>query len=89
LRKLDITEPGYGMPLELWVQAVYYGFRIEEVSVPLIYLDEKRAFGGSLDDSNRRRAYYYEVIERASIRWRFAKDSKPAQGNRTKEGVGR
>lgn len=65
LRKLDITEPGYGMPLELWVQAARLGLRIKEVPVPLIYLDEKRAFGGSLDDASRRRAYYYEVIERA------------------------
>ncbi len=65
LRRLDITEPGYGMPLELWVQAAHLGLRIKEVPVPLIYLDEKRAFGGSLDDAARRRAYYYEVIERA------------------------
>lgn len=65
LRMLNITEPGYGMPLELWVQAARLELRIKEVPVPLIYLDEKRAFGGSLDDANRRRAYYYEVIERA------------------------
>ncbi len=65
LKKLDITEPGYAMPLELWVQAARLGLRIREVPVPLIYLDEKRAFGGSLDDASRRLAHYYEVIERA------------------------
>jgi dolichol-phosphate mannosyltransferase len=69
LRKLSITEPGYGMPLELWVQAARLHLRIREVPVPLIYLDEKRAFGGSLDDANRRRAYYYEVLDRASRRF--------------------
>jgi glycosyltransferase involved in cell wall biosynthesis len=86
LLKLDITEPGYGMPLELWVQAAHLGFRIQEISVPLIYLDEKRAFGGSLDDAKRRRAYYYEVIERAERRWGQVKqpDGQPHQ-----EGVGR
>src|SRR5215213_4574887 len=28
LAKLSITEPGYGMPLELWVKAVHAGLRI-------------------------------------------------------------
>ncbi|MBL8852292.1 MAG: glycosyltransferase family 2 protein [Planctomycetaceae bacterium] len=64
LSKLDITELGYAMPLQLWVQAVRHGLRITEYPVPLIYLDEKRSFGGSLDDSRRRLAYYQEVIRR-------------------------
>jgi dolichol-phosphate mannosyltransferase len=33
--------------------------------VPLIYLDEKRSFGGALDDSSKRLAYYHSVIDRA------------------------
>jgi hypothetical protein len=33
--------------------------------VPLIYLDEKRSFGGALDDSGTRLAYYHSVIENA------------------------
>ena len=53
------------MPLELWVQAAFRGLRIVEVAVPLIYLDEKRSFGGALDDSQKRLAYYHSVIERA------------------------
>ena len=65
LRKLDITEPGYAMPLEVWVQAARLGFRIKEVPVPLIYLEEYRAFGGALDDGARRLTYYRAVIERA------------------------
>jgi dolichol-phosphate mannosyltransferase len=88
LGKLDITEPGYGMPLELWVQAAHHGFRIQEISVPLIYLDEERAFGGSLDDANRRRAYYYEVIERAERRWGRGSDHRRADARRHQEGVG-
>lgn len=64
LSKLDITELGYAMPLQLWVQAVRHHFKIVEFPVPLIYLDENRSFGGSLDDSRRRLAYYQEVIRR-------------------------
>ena len=52
------------MPLQLWVQAVRHGMRILEYPVPLIYLDEQRSFGGSLDDGARRLAYYREVIRR-------------------------
>jgi glycosyltransferase involved in cell wall biosynthesis len=64
LRKFDITELGYAMPLQLWVQAVRHGMRIVEFPVPLIYLDEERSFGGSLDDARRRQAYYQEVLKR-------------------------
>jgi glycosyltransferase involved in cell wall biosynthesis len=38
LEKLKLTEEGYAMPLELWVQAVAAGLRIVELPVPLIYL---------------------------------------------------
>jgi glycosyltransferase involved in cell wall biosynthesis len=65
LAELAITEPGYGMPLELWVQAAHHGLRIVELPVPLIYLDEERSFGGSLDDGRKRLEYYHEVIDRA------------------------
>jgi glycosyltransferase involved in cell wall biosynthesis len=65
LSKLAITDPGYAMPLELWVQAAYLGLKIVEVPVPLIYLDEKRSFGGSLDDGAKRMEYYHQVLDRA------------------------
>jgi glycosyltransferase involved in cell wall biosynthesis len=64
LERLDVTDPGYAMPLQLWVQAAARGLAIVEFPVPLIYLDEERSFGGSLDDANRRRVYYQEVIDR-------------------------
>lgn len=64
LENLEVTELGYAMPLQLWVQAVHHGFRIKEFAVPLVYLDEKRSFGGSLDDSARRLRYYREVLDR-------------------------
>ncbi|MHC4879131.1 MAG: glycosyltransferase family 2 protein [Planctomycetota bacterium] len=64
IENLNITELGYAMPLQLWVQAVDLGFRITEFPVPLVYLDEERSFGGSLDDSNRRLRYYRQVLDR-------------------------
>ena len=51
LERFDITDDGYAMPLQVWVQAAAHGMTIEEVAVPLIYLDESRAFGGALDDA--------------------------------------
>ncbi|MEN1678349.1 MAG: glycosyltransferase family 2 protein [Planctomycetota bacterium] len=65
LAKLNVTEFGYAMPLELWVQAACKGLRIREVAVPLIYLDEERSFGGALDQAEQRLAYYRSVIARA------------------------
>jgi glycosyltransferase involved in cell wall biosynthesis len=81
LARLDITETGYAMPLELWVQAADLGLRVIELPVPLIYLDEKRSFGGSLDDAQKRMQYYQEVIDRslaaAQARRRGARLAKP------------
>jgi dolichol-phosphate mannosyltransferase len=65
LAKLDITETGYAMPLELWVQAAALGLKIVELPVPLIYLEEARSFGGSLDNAGIRLAVYREVLQRA------------------------
>jgi glycosyltransferase involved in cell wall biosynthesis len=65
LAQLTLNEPGYGMPLEFWVQAVHHGLRIVEVPVPLVYLEEDRSFGGSLDDGRKRLEYYHAVLDRA------------------------
>jgi dolichol-phosphate mannosyltransferase len=65
LCRLHITETGWGMPLQLWVQAARAGLRIKEVAVPRIYLDPNRAFGGVLNDAEERLAYYRRVIAAA------------------------
>ncbi|MCH8046164.1 MAG: glycosyltransferase family 2 protein [Planctomycetes bacterium] len=65
LRRLNLTEPGYAMPLQLWVQARAEGLSIVEQPVPLIYLDESRSFGGVLEDGQTRLEYYHLVIDRA------------------------
>ncbi|MBP85525.1 MAG: dolichyl-phosphate mannose synthase [Planctomycetaceae bacterium] len=65
LSQLNLTESGYAMPLELWVQAARAGLQIIELPVPLIYLDEKRSFGSVLDDGATRLDYYHSVINRS------------------------
>ncbi|MHC4093677.1 MAG: glycosyltransferase family 2 protein [Planctomycetota bacterium] len=62
LRGLCITEPGYAMPMQLWVQAARAGWRIVELPVRLIYHDAKRQFGGGLDDPAVRYEYYLRVL---------------------------
>ncbi|MEE3367820.1 MAG: glycosyltransferase family 2 protein [Planctomycetota bacterium] len=65
LAKLELSEDGYGMPLELWVAAAAAGLSIKELGVPLIYLDETRSFGGPLDDVQTRIDYYHNVLNRS------------------------
>ena len=62
---LRLDESGYAMPLEFWVRAVKRKLRIVELPVPLIYLDESRSFGGSLDQAATRLDVYREVLDRA------------------------
>jgi glycosyltransferase involved in cell wall biosynthesis len=65
LGSLKVSETGYAMPLEVWVQAAAAGLEIRELPVPLVYLDESRSFGGALDDAATRLAYYRSVLDRA------------------------
>lgn len=65
LQKLELTEPGYAMPLELWVQAACHKLNVVEVAVPRIYLDENRSFGETLDNADKRLQYYHDVINAA------------------------
>jgi glycosyltransferase involved in cell wall biosynthesis len=67
LSRLKLTENGYAMPLELWVQAARAGLKIRELPVPLIYLDATRSFGGSLDDARVRLDHYRRVLARSLI----------------------
>lgn len=68
LAKFDITDNGYAMPLQLWVQAASEGMKVVEVPVPLIYLDEERSFGGSLDNGSFRLNHYRGVFQDAMKR---------------------
>ncbi len=65
LHRLNITETGYAMPLQLWVHAVRQGLRIREIPVRLIYNDPNRTFGGPLDDADYRKRHYMKVFGNA------------------------
>jgi glycosyltransferase involved in cell wall biosynthesis len=69
LGKFVITDFGYAMPLQVWVQAAALGLKIIEFPVPLIYLEEERSFGGSLDDAQFRLAHYRRVLEQEMRRF--------------------
>ena len=78
LADLDITDPGYAMPLQLWIQAADLNWRISEYPVPLVYMDEERSFGGALDDAEVRLAHYRSVLNselsRRGMHQRFTAD---------------
>lgn len=65
LSRLDLHEPGYGMPIELWAKAWREGLTVAEIPVERIYCDHDRSFGADLDDPELRLRYYDEVWERA------------------------
>jgi dolichol-phosphate mannosyltransferase len=68
LAKIEVTELGYAMPLEFWVQSVALGLKIVERPVRRIYLEEHRSFGGSLDNAAIRLQVYRDVLDRCMAR---------------------
>jgi len=66
---LDLTEPSYGLPLQVWIQAARHRLRIRELATPRIYKNPERRFWGGLDDVAVRRHYYEQVLDREVKRW--------------------
>lgn len=71
LRRLELDEKGYALPLQFWIQAAAKGLRVREKAVPLIYLETHRSFGGSLDDPQTRLMHYKHVIGAERARWKM------------------
>ncbi len=69
IANLKLSEPGYAMPLQFWVQAKHCGLRVKEISVPRIYKNLHRTFGSELDDPDLRLNYYMRVIDKELKRW--------------------
>ncbi len=69
LRLMRLTEPSYGMPLQVWVQAAHYRLRIKELPTARIYKNPERRFWGGLDDAEVRKRYYEGVLEREVRQW--------------------
>jgi dolichol-phosphate mannosyltransferase len=64
LAQLSLTEKGYSMPLQFWIQAARAGLTVKEMPVKLIYKDMNRKFGSGLDQSEKRLKYYLGTISR-------------------------
>ena len=76
LPRLTTSENGYAMPLELWVRAAAADMNIVEIPVPLVYLAEKRSFGGSLDDGETRLRYYHQILQESVREVAFESDKR-------------
>ncbi|MBU2591680.1 MAG: glycosyltransferase family 2 protein, partial [Nitrospinae bacterium] len=63
LSKLSLTEQGYGMPLQLWIQACKEKLKVAEKATKRIYSNVGRIFGGELDDPEKRFIYYKKIME--------------------------
>ncbi len=77
---LRITETGWGMPLQLWVQAAHLRLRIKEIGVPRLYLDPNRAFGGVMNDADERLKYYRRVLDEADRTFADRLRGEPCRG---------
>ncbi len=62
LRKMNLTKNGYGMPLQLWIQAWKLGLTVKEIPVKLTYIDMSKRFKGGLDNPVIRLKYYKKII---------------------------
>lgn len=63
LKKIKITEMGYGMPLQFLVQAFCKKLSLVEIPVTRIYYHLDRSFGLDLDVKESRLQYYRNVIK--------------------------
>jgi len=64
LARLHLTEQGYAMPLQFWIQAARAGLRVREVPITLVYVDPSLKFRGGLDDPLVRFRHYLAVLDR-------------------------
>lgn len=67
LSKLRLTETGYGMPLQLWLQAAKHQLRIGEIPVKRIYLDRYKGVAEAHKNIFRRYRYYLEIIRKETV----------------------
>ncbi len=88
LRQLRITDEGYAMPLQLWVEAAAADLRVIEIPVPLLYLDLERSFGGSLDHAETRLGYYNRVLDEAIEMARRGGRAVPAKRELCRQSTG-
>ncbi len=79
LARLSLDEPGYGLPLQFWIQAMAFGLKIKETPVPRIYQNLDRKFGGDMDNPELRLEYYKRVMEKEMEKWSMSLSSELIQ----------
>ncbi|MFC2061123.1 glycosyltransferase family 2 protein [Elusimicrobiota bacterium] len=62
LKGMDLDIPGYGMPLQLWIQSANAGITVKEKPVALIY-HTRQNFPGTLASARERLNYYRNIIK--------------------------
>lgn len=63
LSKLRLSEPGYAMPLQFWIQADACDLSFHEIPVDRVYNNPDRSFGEDLDDPHVRLNHYLDVMQ--------------------------
>ncbi len=64
LKRLNLTEPGYAMPMQFWPQVAHEDLVVRELPIRLVYNDPNRHFGGDLDDPTVRHEHYVSVFDK-------------------------
>ena len=64
MAQMELSEAGYAVPLEFWVQAAVHSLRVREIPISLIYNNPNRSFGQALDDPETRLNHYLDVFEK-------------------------
>jgi len=65
LKRLKLNEKGYGMPIQLWVEAFKNKLKVKEIAVELIYLDFTKNFNNNFKSILERYRYYLKVLEKS------------------------
>lgn len=63
LKKLKLSEKGYGFPLQFWIQTKKNNLKIKEIPISLIYIKDRKDFQGELRNPAKRLKYYLNVIK--------------------------
>lgn len=67
LKKLKLTEKGYGFPIEFLLQAYKNKLTLKEIPISLIYIKNRRDFKGKIKKPENRLKYYLKIINCEAI----------------------
>ena len=88
LRKLCLTETGYGWPFQLWIQASKAHFRVKEIPISLLYLDYKRDSHGEFGSVKEILAKAEKLMKEATKKPRCSDDTSEKVVVWTRDNVG-